>query len=77
MRAFQALFLACLVMPIPTLAQTPTPALTAEERALCRPDAIRLCFIKIGRSEELRKCLRNNRAELSPPCLALLQSRGN
>jgi hypothetical protein len=77
MRAFQALLLACLVMPLPVSGQTPAADLTAEERALCRPDAIRLCFFKIGRAEALRQCLRDNRAELSPPCLALLESRGN
>jgi hypothetical protein len=77
MRALQALLLACLVMPQPTYSQTPAPDLTAEERALCRPDAIRLCFFKIGRAEALRQCLRDNRAQLSAPCLSLLESRGN
>jgi hypothetical protein len=77
MRAVLALLLACLVMPQQTLAQTPAPDLTAEERALCRPDAIRLCFFKLGRAEALRQCLRNNRAQLSPPCLSLLISKGN
>jgi hypothetical protein len=77
MRAFQALLLACLMLPNATLGQTPAPDLTAQERALCRPDAIRLCFFKIGRAEALRQCLRDNRAKLSPPCLSLLESRGN
>jgi hypothetical protein len=77
MRAIQALLLACLVLPHQTFAQTPAPDLTAEERALCRPDAIRLCFFKIGRAEALRQCLRDNRAELSAPCLSLLEQRGN
>lgn len=77
MRATSALLLACLVMPLPVYSQTPAPDLTAAERALCRPDAIRLCFFKLGRAEALRQCLRNNRADLSPPCLALLESRGN
>ena len=77
MRAFQALLLACLVLPHPAISQTPAPDLTAEEQALCRPDAIRLCFWRIGRAEALRACLRENRDKLSAPCLALLQSRGN
>jgi hypothetical protein len=77
MRAFQALPLACLVMPMPSHSQTPAPDLTDEERALCRPVASRLCFFKIGRAEALRQCLRDNRADLSLPCLSLLESRGN
>jgi hypothetical protein len=77
MRAVQALLLACLALPNPTYSQTPAPDLTAEERALCRPDAIRLCFFKIGRAEALRQCLRDNRNQLSAPCQGLLASRGN
>lgn len=77
MRAIQALLSACLVLPGPTFGQPAAPDLTAEERALCRPDAIRLCFFKIGRAAALRQCLRDNRAQLSAPCLTLLQSGGN
>jgi hypothetical protein len=78
MRAFQALLLACLIMPaLPAISQTPAPDLTAEEQALCRPDAIRFCFFKIGRAEALRQCLRDHRDELSAPCQGLLASRGN
>ncbi len=78
MRAFQALVLACLLMPpLPAFSQTPAPELTAEERSLCHPDAIRFCFFKIGRAEALRQCLRDHRAALSAPCQGLLATRGN
>jgi hypothetical protein len=78
MRAFQALLLACLVMPaLPAVSRTTASGLTAEEQALCRPDAIRFCFFKIGRAEALRRCLRDNRTQLSAPCQGLLASRGN
>jgi hypothetical protein len=77
MRVFPALLLACLVMPMPVYCQTSTPDLTAEARAFCRPDAIRLCVVNLGRAEALRQCLRDNRAELPPHCLSLLKSRGN
>jgi hypothetical protein len=62
---------------LPAISQTPDPDLTAEEQTLCRPDAIRFCFFKIGRAEALRQCLRDHRAELSLPCQGLLASRGN
>lgn len=78
MRAFQALVFACLFMPaLPAISQTPAPELTAEEQAVCRPDAIRFCFFKIARAEALRQCLRDNRAALSAPCQGLLAARGN
>ena len=76
MRAFRALLFVCLMLPHSAISQTPAADLTAEEQALCRPDAIRLCFWRIGRAEALRACLRDNRDKLSAPCLALLQSRG-
>jgi hypothetical protein len=78
MHAFQAILLACLLLPaIPAFSQTPAPELTAEEQALCRPDAIKFCFFKIGRADALRQCLRDNRERLSSPCQGLLASRGN
>ncbi len=67
--------LAFLCLALPALAQT--PELTDTERALCRPDAIRLCLFKLGDAEALRQCLRDNREDLSTPCLDLLKSRGN
>ncbi len=78
MPAFQAILLACLVMPaFPAFSQTNAPELTAEEQALCRPDAIKFCFFRIGRAEALRQCLRDHREQLSAPCQGLLASRGN
>ncbi len=77
MRAFWAIALLCLVVPATTFAQTTDPALTVQERALCRPDALRLCLFKLGNAGALRQCLRDNRDNLSAPCLDLLKTRGN
>lgn len=75
MGAFWAL--PCLVLlssALPALAQSD---LTDQERAMCRPDAIRFCLFKLGDADSLRQCLRDNREDLSQPCLDLLKSRGN
>lgn len=73
MRAFWAI--ACLCLACPAWGQS--LELTAEERALCRPDAVRFCLFQLGDADGLRQCLRDNRERLSKPCLGLLTSRGN
>jgi hypothetical protein len=60
----------------PAYAQTPAKDLTSEEQALCRSDAIRLCFFKISDASALRTCLRSNKSSLSVPCRKLIESRG-
>jgi hypothetical protein len=57
-------------------AQQPSPDLSREEQAACRSDAIRLCFFSIPGADGLRACLRRNKPNLSPPCRALIESRG-
>jgi hypothetical protein len=58
-------------------AQQISGALSAQEQALCRPDAIRLCLFSVANADALRACLRRNKPELSPPCRKLIESRGN
>jgi hypothetical protein len=67
----------CLLPITAVFAQEAAPDLTAEEQALCRPDAIRLCLFKVGNAEALRACLREKKDRLSTPCLGLIESRGN
>jgi hypothetical protein len=57
-------------------AQQPSKDLSSEEQALCRSDAIRLCFFKINDAEALRSCLRSNKPNLSAGCRKLIESRG-
>lgn len=73
MRAFWAI--ACLCLASPAWGQG--LELSDKERFLCRPDALRYCLFKLGDAEALRQCLRDNRDNLSAPCLDLLESRGN
>ncbi|MFN3853282.1 MAG: hypothetical protein ACK4M0_02700 [Phreatobacter sp.] len=56
----------------PSLAQAPTP----QEQAACRSDGMRLCSGVIGRPAEMRACLVQNRASLSPACRAVIDARG-
>jgi hypothetical protein len=77
MRQTKFIIALCLLLPIMATAQEAAPEVTAEEQALCRPDAIRLCFFKLGNAEKLRACLRKNKEDLSAPCLGLIESRGN
>jgi hypothetical protein len=76
--AIKAAVLGLLLQTVVTSAsaQQPAPEVTAEEEAACRPDAIRLCFFSIPNAESLRACLRENKADLSKPCRALITSRG-
>jgi hypothetical protein len=57
-------------------AQQPSKDLSSQEQALCRSDAIRLCFFKISDAAALRACLRSNKADLSAPCRKMIESRG-
>lgn len=56
----------------PAVAQAPTP----QEQAACRSDGLRLCSGAIGRPADMRACLSQNRANLSPACRAVIDARG-
>ena len=80
MRHFLRLTFACLTAFAPinaANAKQPAAELTSQEQALCRSDAIRFCFTKIGRAEAMRTCLRDKKAKLSASCRGLIESRGN
>jgi hypothetical protein len=47
-------------------------AITPQENAVCRKDAIRNCFFSLGSAEATRACLRKNVETLSPKCKALV-----
>ena len=73
MRALWTIILLCLAVPAHSQPKGPSD----QERALCRPDAVRFCLFKVGDADALRQCLRDNREKLSAPCRGLLKSRGN
>lgn len=41
---------------------------TAEERAACTPDVLRLCFFEIPDQKRIVDCLNSKASELSPAC---------
>jgi hypothetical protein len=47
---------------------------TAQERAACTPDALRLCGAEIPNIPRIVACLRANKSNLSKPCQAALSS---
>jgi hypothetical protein len=47
---------------------------TAEQRAACTPDAMRLCASHVPNVSAIVACLRQNRANLSKPCQAAMNS---
>jgi hypothetical protein len=64
-------------MPRVVAAQAAPAGVSREEEALCRGDAIRLCFFSLGSSDGLRACLRGKKPRLSDGCRQLIESRGN
>jgi hypothetical protein len=47
---------------------------TAEQRAACTPDALRLCSSEIPNIPRIVACLRQNRSNLSKGCQAAMSS---
>ena len=47
---------------------------TAEQRAACTPDALRLCSSEIPNIPRIVACLRANKPNLSKPCQTALSS---
>jgi hypothetical protein len=47
---------------------------TAEQRAACTPDALRLCSSEIPNIPRIVACLRQNKSNLSKPCQAAMNS---
>lgn len=42
----------------------------------CRPDAMKLCSPHIGKPDEMRVCLAENKAKLSDACRKVVEARG-
>ncbi|WP_332688682.1 hypothetical protein [Bosea sp. (in: a-proteobacteria)] len=49
---------------------------TAQERAACRSDAMKLCASFVGKPEQMNGCLRDNKAKLSDSCRKVVEARG-
>ena len=48
--------------------------ITAEEKAACTPDAMRLCSAAYPDEDKLMSCLKTNRASLSAQCAAVFKA---
>jgi hypothetical protein len=42
----------------------------------CRPDAMRLCSTHVGKPDEMRMCLAQNKTKLSDACRKVVEARG-
>lgn len=49
---------------------------TAQERAACRSDAVKLCASFVGKPEQMNACLRDNKTKLSENCRKVVEARG-
>jgi hypothetical protein len=48
---------------------------TAEERAACTPDVLRLCFFEIPDRKRIVDCLNRKTSELSPACREVMTGK--
>jgi hypothetical protein len=63
-----------LALVLATLSTSSFALGSAEQRAACMPDAMRLCSSQIPNISAIVACLRQNRASLSKPCQAAMNS---
>jgi uncharacterized protein YqfA (UPF0365 family) len=47
-----------------------------QEKMACRADAEAFCAQHIGKPQEMRACLEQNKAKLSTPCRQVVEARG-
>jgi hypothetical protein len=63
-----------LALALATLTTSSFALGSAEQRAACTPDALRLCSSEIPNISRIVACLRQNRSNLSKPCQAAMSS---
>jgi hypothetical protein len=63
-----------LALALATFATSSFALGTAEQRAACTPDALRLCSSQIPNIPAIVACLRQNKPNLSKPCQAAMNS---
>ena len=51
-------------------------AASRQDQIDCRPDAMKLCSSHIGKPDEMRLCLAENKAKLSDACRKVVEARG-
>lgn len=63
-----------LVVTLGSAASAQSPS--RQDQMDCRPDAMRLCSSHIGKPDEMRLCLAENKAKLSDACRKVVEARG-
>jgi hypothetical protein len=51
-------------------------AQSRQDQMDCRPDAMKLCSTHIGKPDEMRVCLAQNKTKLSDACRKVVEARG-
>jgi hypothetical protein len=64
-----------LIMTLSSAASAQSPA-SRQEQIDCRPDAMKLCASHIGKPDDMRVCLAQNKAKLSDACRKVVEARG-
>jgi hypothetical protein len=64
-----------LIVTLGSAASAQSPA-SRQDQMDCRPDAIKLCSSHIGKPDEMRVCLAQNKASLSEACRKVVEARG-
>ena len=69
------LFPLALIVTLSSAASAQSPA-SRQDQMDCRPDAMKLCSTHIGKPDEMRVCLAENKAKLSEACRKVVEARG-
>ena len=65
-----------IALSIAAVAQASAAAPTMQEKMACRADAEAFCAQHIGKPQEMRACLEQNKAKLSTPCRQVVEAHG-
>jgi hypothetical protein len=63
-----------LIVTLSSAASAQSPS--RQDQMDCRPDAMRLCSSHVGKPDEMRLCLAENKAKLSDACRKVVEARG-
>jgi hypothetical protein len=63
-----------LAVTLGTAASAQSPS--RQDQIDCRPDAMRFCSTHVGKADEMRACLAQNKAQLSDACRKVVDARG-
>lgn len=65
-----------LALAVAGAATAAAQAVTKQEQAACRSDAVKFCSDHVGKPSEMNACLRDNKESLSQACRAVVEAHG-